>query len=148
MEKDTAEAGTTQHEAGDQLVRAMDIGTGQLVDLPAAEVVEIRAITGARPVGNDGWLWTPALARQLGFGRDPFREYPEVEDPRLVQLVAMEPPAAGEGYWTATLLRADGIRQSLAVACLADACDPLFSGLQELDRRQLSAPFLAAQAAA
>lgn len=148
MEKDTAEAGSTQHVAGEQLMQAMDIVTGQMVDLPATEVVEIRAITGARPSGSDGWLWTPALARQLGFGRDPRREYPVVEDPRLMQLVAMEPPTDGDGVWMATLLRADGIRQSLAIACVADARDPLFAHLPMLERQQLSAPFLAAQVAA
>jgi hypothetical protein len=84
----------------------------------------------------------------LGFGRDPRREYPAVEDPRLVQLVSLESPVADEGYWMATLLRADGIRQSLAVACLADARDPIFDNLSEADRVHLAGPFLTAQAVA
>lgn len=146
-----------QHMAGaataqERLVRAFDPDLNEYVMLPERETVEIRVITGLKGTAN-GWLMTPAAVRQFGFGRSPFRNYPEPEDPRVVHLVEMTPPGTviGEAatvYWQATILRADGVRQSIVITDLADAHDELFALLTEEERLDIAAPFLGRRAAA
>lgn len=146
-----------KHTAGsigpqEKLVRAFDPDLNEYVMLPERETVEVRVITGLKGTAN-GWLMTPSAVRQLGFGRSPFRDYPAVEDPTVAHLVEMIPPGTDVGgvattYWQATVLRVDGIRQSIVITDLADARDELFNALPEDERLDLAAPFLGRRAAA
>lgn len=146
-----------KHTAGstgpqEKRVRAFDPDMNEYVMLSERETVEVRVITGLKGTEN-GWLMTPSAVRQLGFGRSPFRDYPEVEDPTVAHLVEMIPPGTDIGgvattYWQATVLRADGIRQSIVITDLSDARDPLFNALPDEERLDLSAPFLARRASA
>ncbi|MGE7136203.1 helix-turn-helix domain-containing protein [Luteibacter sp. NPDC031894] len=138
--------------AQEHLVRAYDPDIDRYVMLAESEAAEVKAITGVKTTAN-GWLMTPALVRQLGFGRSPFRDYPEPEDPRVVHLVEMVPPGTLVGqvatvHWQATILRADGVRQSIVITDLADARDELFSLLPEDERLDIAAPFLGRRAVA
>jgi hypothetical protein len=137
VEKDTAEVGSTQQGAGEQLVQAMDISTGQLVDLPAEEVIEIAVVTG-EPCGTDSTLFTPSLARLLPFNRGAL----------VVKLEAFEPPVAHRPCWLAVVLRDDGSRVCFSIPDLAEARHHLFDALSEVDRQHLAAPFLSVHAAA
>lgn len=144
----------TSGEAGTQraLVRAFDPDLNEFVMIPESETVEIMVITGLKGT-PDGWLMTPAAVRQLGFGRHPFIDYPEIEDPTIVLLAGMTPPGTDIGgrvttYWQADFFRGDGIRQSIVITDLADARDPLFDALPEDQRLDLAAPFLGRREAA
>jgi hypothetical protein len=148
MKKNTAGSVSPQ----ETFVRAFDPDRNEYVMLPERDTVEIRVITGLKGTPN-GWLMTPAAVRQLGFGRSPFRDYPDPEDPTVAHLVEMIPPGTDIGgvattHWQATVLRADGIRQSIVITDLADARDPLFNALPEDERLDLAAPFLGRRAAA
>lgn len=148
MNKHTAGPASTQQT----MVRAFDPDLNGFMMLPEAETVEIKVITGLKSTAN-GWLCTPALARQIGFGRSPFVDYPEVEDRTIVQLVGMTPPGTDIGgvattYWQVAVLRADGIRQNLVITDLADARDELFAELSDEEKLDLAAPFLGRRAAA
>lgn len=144
----------TSGPAGAQraLVRAFDPDLNEFVMIPESETLEIKVITGLKGTA-DGWLMTPSAVRQMGFGRSPLFEYPEVEDPTIVLLAGMTPPGTDIGgvattYWQAAFFRADGIRQSLVITDLADARDPLFDALPEDQLLDLAAPFLGRREAA
>ncbi|RAO74951.1 hypothetical protein CA260_12570 [Dyella jiangningensis] len=128
------------------MVRAIgDSGTMEYVT--QEEVVEVRAISGLKSSsGGDGWLFTPPVARQLGFGHNPFKKYPKKEDPRVVTLVAMNPSEGGDGYWDITVCRADGVTQDLVLSCARDATDKLFDELSYADKAALRAPWETAHA--
>lgn len=129
-----------------KMVRAIgDSGTMEYV--AEEEVVEIKAISGLK--GNarcDGWLFTPPVARQLGFGRNPFKQYPKVEDPRVIALVDISPSSGEHGCWDITVRRADGVTQDLVLSCARDATDKLFDELPLADKVALCAPWETAHA--
>lgn len=118
-----------------------DFGVEEL--MPESQTAEVEIVTSMKPSGDGGWLWTPPLARQLGFGRNPFRDYPDPEDPRLVSLIdfKLSERHPGKGYWEATFLRMDGVPQELMISCASDACDRLFLLLPAADKVKLSAPW-------
>jgi len=125
---------------------AIDLDAGRVL-VPANEIAGIPAIDAPEDDGGE-YLITPRVVRQIGFGRNPFRTYPTVEDPRVIGVAEYLPPGTPRSdgelsrHWAAVLMRADGVSQYLTITCLRDATDPLFEHMNAADKAVLAAPFV------